>query len=78
MCVFLVQKMKTLIFSLSGNTFSNRSFDKKQEIVEKGKPKLAMKNLANICTYKTGARESFLALKFHSFVPSLSFYSRDL
>ena len=37
MCEFLIRKMETLIFSLFENTFSNRSFDEKQEIVERGK-----------------------------------------
>ena len=37
MCVFLIRKMETLIFSLLENTFSNRSFDEKPEIVKRGK-----------------------------------------
>ena len=57
MPVFVIQKMEILIFSLLENTFSNRSFDKQSEIVKRGKPKLAMKNLANVCSYyNTGTR----------------------
>ena len=37
MCVFLIWKMKTLIFSLLENSFLNRSFDGKQEIAKRGK-----------------------------------------
>ena len=37
MCVFLIRKMETLIFSLLEKTFLNRSFDEKQEIAKRGK-----------------------------------------
>ena len=37
MCVFLIRKMETLIFSLLENTFLNCSFDEKQEIAKRGK-----------------------------------------
>ena len=37
MCVFLIRKMETLIFSLLGNTFLNRLFDEKQKSAKRGK-----------------------------------------
>ena len=37
MCVFLILKMETLIFSFLENTFLNGSFDEKQEIAKRGK-----------------------------------------
>ena len=37
MCVFLIRKMETLIFSLLENTFLNHFFDEKQEIAKRGK-----------------------------------------
>ena len=37
MCVFLIRKLKTLIFSLLENTFLHRLFDEKQEIAKRGK-----------------------------------------